>query len=98
MIDCVLTDSDHQRVIPRASGQESKRYRGLRIGRKKRVARHLLPHKSRVGLVFVKRSDDVIAIWPRVLTRIIMIISVGIGVVDRVQPMPRPSLTISRRS
>ena len=61
------------------------------------VAGNLLLDEPSPGLVLVKRPHDVIAIGPGVGSRLVLIVSVGVAVVDDVEPMPGPPLAVVRR-
>ncbi len=52
--------------------------------------------KRAVGLVFIERADQIVAIRPRIRARAILIVAVRLRKVGHVHPMPRPTLAIAR--
>ena len=62
-----------------------------------RVTSDLFANKLIVGLVFVERADDVVAIHPSVLAIQIAFAAVGFSPADHVEPVLRPSLAKVRR-
>ena len=61
------------------------------------VSRDLLGDEPGVRPVFVERPDDVVTVGPRVGTRLVLVVAVGVAVVDDVEPVTRPSFTVARR-
>ena len=62
--------------------------------REKDITRHLLTNELSVWLVRVKRLNQVITIRPRVFTDGILIMSMGLGIVDDIHPVPGPAFTV----
>ena len=90
----------HLRVpdeIPRPGRDEPECLETIACSREQHIARQLLLHETRVGLVLVEAADDVIAIRPRVRARLILVVAVRLAVVNDVQPVPRPALAVVRR-
>ena len=83
--------------VPRPSRDESGGRDAIFGIRPEHIARDLFPNEARIGLVRIQGSDHVIPIRPRVGTRLILVIAMGLTVVDHIQPMARPTLTVARR-
>ena len=83
--------------IPRPRRDEPERLEAIARPRKQHIARQLLLHETRVGLVLVEAADDVIAIGPGIRARLILVVAVRLAVVNDVQPVPRPALAVLRR-
>ena len=60
--------------------------------RREEVARELFEDELLEGHVGVAGADEVIAITPRVLRGRVPLVAVRVGVVDDIQPVPRPTL------
>src|SRR5262245_29276862 len=83
--------------IPRPGGEKSQRDDSITGARKKNVSRDLLFDETRVSFISIQRTNDIIAIRPRIRPRLIFVVAMRVAVVDDVQPMPRPALSIPRR-
>ena len=68
-----------------------------RLVRAEHVARKLLGDELRERHVVVERTDDVVAIRPRIGARLIRLEAIAFGKADHVEPVPRPALTKMRR-
>src|SRR5207247_2146460 len=53
--------------------------------------------KTRIRLVLIESANHVIPIGPGIRARLVLVITVGVGEMDRVQPMPCPAFSIARR-
>ena len=58
------------------------------------IARQLLEQKPIVRLIEVEGIDHVVAVSPGVGLVAVALVTVGFGVTDDVEPMPRPALSI----
>jgi hypothetical protein len=47
-------------------------------------------HKTRVRFVAVEAADDVIAIGPRVVARFVLVVAMGFGIADGIEPVLSP--------
>ncbi len=84
--------------IPRPCGQKTRGFDSVaRVGLQ-RVARQLLFDKLRVRPIFVERSDQIIAVRPRVRTRLVFVVAVRLAVVHDVEPVTGPALAKMWRS
>ena len=97
MVDGILAHTDHQRLVPGARGKEPERDRGLWLIGKKRVTGDLFLDESGIGLVFVERTDDVVAIGPGIGPGVVVVVAVRIGIVRQIQPVPSPVLAVTGR-
>ena len=61
------------------------------------VARDLLLHKAVVGLVFVERFDDVIAVAPGVGAGLVALEAFAFGVAGEIEPVACPAFAVMRR-
>ena len=96
-VDLLLADFLVPDEVPWSSRDEAKRFDAIARARKQRVACDLLLDEPRVRLVLVERADHIVAVRPRVLARLVFVVAVGVGVVDNIEPVARPSLTVARR-
>ena len=96
-VNRVFPDVPQRTLVPRPGGNETKRDDGLRIVGKQHVARDLFLKETPVGLVAVERRDEVIAIRPGVGSNTVLVVSVRLGEMGRVHPVPRPAFTVARR-
>ena len=62
------------------------------------VAGELLPDEPVVGLVFVERLNDVVAIAPGVPVDDVVVHAVAVGVAGHIQPVAPPAFAVARRS
>src|SRR6185503_20686331 len=62
------------------------------------IAGQLFLDESRIRRVIVEGTDDVIAIWPRVEARLVLVVTVRLAVMDDVQPVASPTLAVKGRS
>jgi hypothetical protein len=60
------------------------------------VAGELLLEEAVVGLVVGERADDVVAVRPGVGAVAVLLVAVGFGVADEVQPVAAPALAVAR--
>ena len=58
------------------------------------IAGDLLFNKSSIWLVFVQCTNRIVAIGPCVRTRLVLVISMRVSVMNYIEPVPRPSLSI----
>jgi len=81
--------------IPRPGGDKAQPDDAIARAGEQRVTRDLLLDEARVGFVFVQRADDVVAVRPGVRPWLVFVVAVGVGVMDDIQPMPRPVLSVT---
>jgi hypothetical protein len=83
--------------IPGSCGEKPERLDSVGGVGIKHVAGDLLGDEPAVGLVLVEGPDDVVAIGPGVGTRLVLVVTVGVAVVDDVQPGSGPPFPVVRR-
>ena len=88
----------HRRVFPRAHAQEARGNHMIRIIRLQFIAGNLLAHKLVVRLVCIEGAHHIIAIAPRVRSRVVVGKARRIRVAHHIQPMPRHLLAVMRTS
>ena len=96
-VDLRLGDLRMADEIPRAGGEETQRLDAVARPREERVPRHLLLDETGVGLVRVEGPDDVVAVGPRMIPRLVLVVAVRVPVVRDVEPMPGPALAMAGR-
>ena len=84
-------------VIIVARAEESEGRRELRLLREKHVGSQLFADESVPRSIMVQAVDDIIAEAPGIWSQSVVLKSVSVGEVDRVQPVSRPALAIARR-
>ena len=94
LVNRAVGDSHLRTFIPRPSRQHPDGANHRRLIREKDITRHLLTNELSVWLVRVKRLNQVITIRPRVFTDGILIVSMGLGVVNDIHPVPGPSFPV----
>ncbi len=82
LINCSFAQLDLAYEIPRAGDDEPGRNDARGRARLKDIPGYLLFDELPVGLIFVERTDHVIAVRPGVVTAFILVVTVGIAVVD----------------
>src|SRR5689334_18456981 len=83
--------------IPWPRRDEPERHDAVRLIRKKEITRQLLLDEAGIRLVAVEGTDEIVAIWPRVWTRLVLVISVRFPVMDDIKPVTRLSFTVAGR-
>ena len=63
--------------------------------RVERIAGQLFFDEAGVGLVVVEGADDIVAIWPSVEPELVLVVTVGVAVVDDVEPVTTPAFAIA---
>ena len=84
--------------IPRTCDEKARRDDSIRRARRQDIACNLLARELIVGLVRIEALDHVIAVTPRVGTKLVALESLAFTEARDVEPMPRPTLPISRIS
>jgi hypothetical protein len=95
-VNRIFANVAQRALVPRACGQKSERDDGFGCIRVERVPGHLLFDKSCIGLIRIKRADEVIAIRPGVFADPILIVAVRLGKMRDIHPVARPALAITR--
>src|SRR5215204_4977021 len=83
--------------VPRTRRKESGCNIGLRIVRKQDVTSNLFSHKPTPPLVFIERTDHVIAIRVRVPPGLVLVVAVRFAEVNDVKPVPCPAFAVTGR-
>ena len=101
-MDRARFDSRHRRIgwliIKWAEAVITGRDQSLRAGIRQLIACQLFEDKAIKGLVFVKGLDDIIAIPPDIGFEGIAFVAVGLGITDKIEPMPAPAFAVLRAS
>ena len=84
--------------IPWTRSQEPQRLETIPRSRKEDVACHLLLNEPPVRLVPVETADDIIPVRPCVRAELVFVLPVRLTVVDDIEPVTGPSLSIPRGS
>ena len=61
------------------------------------IAGELLLHEEIVGLVVVEASDDIVAVVPGTVARMVVFKPFALGVADDIEPVPPPAFAVVRR-
>ena len=96
-IENCITDGPQRTLVPRACGQEAHRHDGLRVGGEEDVPGDLFLGKSGKRFVRIEGVDDVIPVGPGIRPDPVLVVSMGLRVVNRVQPVSGPAFTVSGR-
>ena len=96
LVDGSFTQLDVADEIPGAGGDEPGCDHSGRVARGEYVAGQLLANEATVGEVVVECADHVIAIRPRVVPALVLVVAVRVAVVDHVEPVPAPTLAEMR--
>ena len=89
---------DVANVVPRPGRNESQSDDSVRFIRKQNVTGQLFLDKPRVGLVLIEGANHVIAIRPGMRAGFVFVITVGVGEMYGIEPVPRPTLAVARGS
>ena len=83
--------------IPRSRGDEARSQNTFGIVCRKNISRKLLSDKLGRRTILIERTDDIVAIGPSVGPGLIFVIPMRVAVMDDIQPVPPPTLTIPGR-
>ena len=97
MVDGVLTDADHEGVVPGAGGEEAEGRNRLWIIGEEDVAGHLLGDEPAIGLVGIEGADHPIAVGPGVGAGMVVVVAVGVGVMSGIEPVAGEVFPVPRR-
>src|SRR5262249_61444274 len=79
-------------LVPRAGHQEAGGDDAVARDRLQHVAGELLLDELRVELVVVEGTDDVIAVTPGVVARLVALVALALAVAHDVEPVAAPAL------
>jgi hypothetical protein len=96
-VELGLGNFDVADEVPRTGRDEAGRDDSRRIVRKQHVPRDLLLDESRVRFVVVEGANHVVPIVIRVRPEFVLVVAVRIGVMNDIQPVPRPALSVAGR-
>jgi hypothetical protein len=88
--DFLVTDE-----IPGAGGDEAQGFDALGGVGEEDVAGDLFLDEAIVAFVGVERTDDVIAVRPGVGAGFVFVVTLGVAVVDDVEPVARPAFAVA---
>ena len=80
--------------VPGPGSDETQSQNSIRFAGKESISGDLFLDKASIRLVFIERTNHVVAIRPRVVTKLVFVIATRVSVFDHVQPVPRPALAI----
>ena len=95
-IDRVLTNAGQRAFVPWPTRQQSQSRSQLQLIRIQGVGCDLLFDKSSVRFVSIERIDHVVAVWPGILARAVLVVAMRLGKVNQVEPVPCPAFAILR--
>ena len=96
LVDRSVLNAHLRAFIPRPRRQETGCGDGVRVVRKQNVSGNLLRDEAGVRFVLIERAYHVVAIRPGVFANRVLIVAVGLGVMNHIQPVPRPALPVAR--
>src|SRR5205085_10063587 len=83
-------------VLVDAESIVSGRYDRVWIAGLQLIASDLLADETVVGFVIVQRTDDIVAIAPRIRAVGVRFITVGLRITNEIEPVARPMLAVAR--
>ena len=89
LVDGALAQLDVPDEVPRSGGQHAEADHAVLGAGVERVPRDLLGDKARIRFVLVERADHPVAVGPRVLAQLVLVVAVRLAVVHDVEPTPR---------
>src|SRR5262249_15280415 len=84
-------------LVPRSCREEASGDGRPRVAGEEDIAGNLFADEASIRPVVIEGPDQVVAIWPGVLARAVLVVAVRLGEVDNVHPVSRPALAVSRR-
>src|SRR5262249_42416905 len=84
-------------VVPDADAVERSRRQRIVGDGVQLVAGELFADEAVIGLVVVKRADDIVAVTPGVRLLVVAFVTVGLTEADHIEPVAAPALAVLRR-
>ena len=95
LVDGPFSKLDVTDVVPGTCGEHPCGDDRARVILVEDISSELLCDEVRVGFVLVERADDPVPVRPGVRARLVLVITVGVGVVDDVEPVSCPTFTVA---
>ena len=83
--------------IPRSGGDESQCFEPVAGSGEQDIPGHLFLNEPGVGLVLIEAANHVIPVRPGVGSGLILVVTVGLTVVNHVEPVSGPAFAVMRR-